>query len=89
MAILGFIAILWRLIFKIRAYGLRRKAQGIRLQPSPRRKRDYGPAGKEQEFSSLNGDPPASIIKRNMAQQSCGIWKVNYQGMEQDLHEML
>ena len=64
LAILGLIAMMWRLIFRLRAYGLRRKAQGIRLRPS-------------------------SIINRNMAQQACFIWKVKYQGMEQDLHEIL
>jgi hypothetical protein len=61
LAILGFIAILWRLIFRIRAYGRRRKAQGLRLQPSSRRERDYGPASKEPAVPNLNGDPPPSV----------------------------
>jgi hypothetical protein len=61
LAILGFIAILWRLIFRIRAYGRRRKAQGLRLQPSSRRERDYGPASKEPVVPNLNGDPPPSV----------------------------
>jgi hypothetical protein len=89
LAFLGFIVILWRVIIRLKAYGLGHKAQGIRLQPSLRPGRDYGSASSEQELANLNGDPPSSIIKRNMAQQACGIWKVKRQGMEQDLHEIL
>jgi hypothetical protein len=32
---------------------------------------------------------PSSTIKWTMAQQACRIWKVNYQGMEQDLHKLM
>ena len=55
LAILGFIAILWRLFFRIRAYALRRRGPNVFTQ-----KRDCRPASKEHKFSNLNGDPPSS-----------------------------
>jgi hypothetical protein len=81
LAFLGFILILWRLIIRIKRHGLGRPSSPNGYDAA---RKAQGPGLKE--ISNLTDDPPLFEIKRNLAQQACGIWKVNYQGMEQELH---
>lgn len=84
LAFLGFVAVLWRLIMRIRVYASRRQAStnGHAAASEAHDKRQ-----KREEELDLDEHPNPSVINQNMAQQVQRIWHAKTSSVEQDLHE--
>jgi hypothetical protein len=84
LAFLGFVAVLWRLIMRIRVYASRHqlstKGHGSASKADDKRQ-------KTEKELDLGEHPNAPVINQNMAHQVQRIWHAKTSGVEQDLHE--